>query len=192
MKKVEKNNGFTLIELLIVISIIGLLAGIVMVSLLDARQKGKVSKVKQDLHNSVIGIYLLESDTGKWPNGCPPGMWEDPEVELDSVWAGLNAPPPVGAPPPTGGYTRNLCFWTASDVSNWHGPYILSTKDPWGNSYLFDPDFCNDDGVVVVALDSRGPDGLESYRSDACGLFIPDGGPTPGDDNVIYLEEAPL
>lgn len=41
----KKNKGFTLIELLVVIAIIGLLSGIVLVSMSGARNKGKDTRI---------------------------------------------------------------------------------------------------------------------------------------------------
>lgn len=44
MKKSKKNNGFTLIELLMVISIIGLLSGVVLTAMGDARSRARNSQ----------------------------------------------------------------------------------------------------------------------------------------------------
>lgn len=62
-----KQKGFTLIELLVVISIIGLLAAVVLVSLNNARKKGRDAKRDADLQQIYTAINLFYSQ-----NGCLP------------------------------------------------------------------------------------------------------------------------
>jgi prepilin-type N-terminal cleavage/methylation domain-containing protein len=62
MKKIQK--GFTLIELLIVIAIIGILAGVILVSTNSARQKAQMSNVLQSVKSAssyMVGC-LIEND----------------------------------------------------------------------------------------------------------------------------------
>jgi prepilin-type N-terminal cleavage/methylation domain-containing protein len=128
-------KGFTLIELLVVIAIIGILAAIILASLNAAREKGKVAAVQSQLLNVRNAIAELAADTGKWPNGCPPDN-DDPEINLDDSQAGLKSKPNIGSVPDTD------CSWNATDRTNWKGPYInIPAVDPWGNHYVFDPDY---------------------------------------------------
>ena len=83
MKK-QKFSGFTIIELLLVISIIGLLSSIVMVSLKGARESAKLASAKLFSANikHALGAYIL----GEW-------NFDDgnPTIATDSSGNGLNA-----------------------------------------------------------------------------------------------------
>ncbi len=129
-----KRTGFTLIELLVVIAIIGILASTVLASLNAAREKAKIAKVNSELKSLRTAIALLEDDTGKWPNGCPPATVSNPEVLLNSAQAGISQAITVND---NGGG----CEWVAGDILEWKGPYAPTAIDSWGNSYIFDPDY---------------------------------------------------
>ena len=65
--KTKINKGFTLIELLVVISIIALLSSVIAVSVQDARNKGKVAKVKADFVQIRNAAELYKNDKGTYP-----------------------------------------------------------------------------------------------------------------------------
>jgi general secretion pathway protein G len=160
-------RGFTLIELLVVMGIIGVLATMSAVAVSRARQLAKTTKAQADVDSLSKAIAMLAGDTGKWPNGCPIDEVSNPEVNLNSAQAGITVTPAVGD-------QRYGCFWSATDIARWNGPYMKDIVDPWGNAYLFDPDYQPRDactpGTVAkqAAVVSFGPNevGLNVYDCD--------------------------
>lgn len=69
MKKMlkKKSKGFTLVELLIVIVIIGILAGMMMLSTGGATAKAEATKIVADLRNMKAAAVMVYADSGKWP-----------------------------------------------------------------------------------------------------------------------------
>jgi len=119
-----------------VIAIISLLSSVVLASLSGTREQARKKSARAELQSLRTAMQQLINDTGKWPNGCPPGKYNNPEARLDNKHAGLTQKP----------NQQNFsgpCEWTQSDVKSWGGPYVQSDTltDPWGNSYIFDPDY---------------------------------------------------
>jgi len=72
VSKKPKLKGFTLIEILVVIAIIGILAGIVLVSLGAARVKAKNARIIGEMHEirNMAGIYYDNNDYNFTGLGC--------------------------------------------------------------------------------------------------------------------------
>ena len=155
------SGGFTLLELLVVIAIIGILAGVIIASTGEAREKGRIAAAQQQVVNIRSGMFLLYLDTNKTIYGCPLNDRNDNEINLDQPQTGLHVQPSIGSVPQTD------CSWTAADLANWDGPYIESPIDPWGRPYRFDPDYVayrhesclTPEEPITQAIFSRGRDG---------------------------------
>jgi prepilin-type N-terminal cleavage/methylation domain-containing protein len=176
LKQIKSQAGMSILEILVVIAIIGIISGVVLVNMAGARQKSRIAKSEADLKLLRDAVALLESDTGKWPNGCPIEETSNPDVDLDAPAAGIREQPIVGL-------IDGLCEWTDETVAAWKGPYSDHTRDVWGRSYRFAPDYAtNCDGSTVVyrpVLQSLGEDGVQTYPVDAsC---------NPQDTDDVYL-----
>lgn len=79
------SQGFTLVELLVVISIIGLLMGILLPALAAARKRAQETQCLSNLHQIAIATetYLAQSNGGYFPNHRPWGSTEIGGVERE-------------------------------------------------------------------------------------------------------------
>ena len=69
MRTKQKQSGFTLMELLVVIAIIGILAGIIMVSLNNARAKARDAKRVGDIRQMATAMEQYHIHNGFYPTG---------------------------------------------------------------------------------------------------------------------------
>lgn len=67
MKCFHRNKGFTLIELLVVISIISLLSSVVLASVVEVRDRAKVTAFVQDVKQAQLAMEVYKLDNGFYP-----------------------------------------------------------------------------------------------------------------------------
>jgi general secretion pathway protein G len=165
----SKGRGFTILELIVVVAIIGLLAGIVVVSMKRALDHARTARAQAEIKEIFYGIILMSSDTLEWPGHQT--AWEPCFSCSGNEIQNLNAA---------------IAGLTADDsYTNWKGPYIQDVQvDPWGNHYFFDTDYevkgddtpCDGAGgcITVAVLGSYGPDGsgLDLYNADDIILIL--------------------
>lgn len=84
MSKITKNKkGFTLVELLVVISIIGVLATLSVVSLNVARIRARDAVRKADMYQFQLALYFYYDDHNEFPKTEADGSWEVLTSSLD-------------------------------------------------------------------------------------------------------------
>lgn len=91
--------GFTLIEILVVIALIGVLAGILIVSFQGVRKSARDSKRKADLEQIRAGLEMCRQQTRTYPvgtsyvTGCEafiPSLFTDPLAGYQYVYSGTS------------------------------------------------------------------------------------------------------
>ena len=190
----KNKKGFTLIELLVVIAIIGILAGIVLTSLPDAREKGKIAKARADIKDIYLAIFLLEADTARWPGHQEPYAKACGTTSVNEICSYPTDNCNIGLNDCEAGLT---CDDPLNPYPNWIGSYFEEffyvaevPSDPWGNEYFFDTDYYTDldgDGTpeCSVVIGSFGPNGLGNLKNDGAGGTDDNDG-----DDILYSISA--
>ena len=132
-----KRRAFTMIEIMAVIVIIGILAGIVAVSVVGKIDKARVISTKASLkmlHSAVIQFKL---DTGRYP------------TEEEGLQALIEQPTDVTGWN-TGGYLETTSL----------------PKDAWGNDFVYQLLPESGKPFVIISYGADGEEGGEGYNAD--------------------------
>ena len=126
-KNVKRSNqtGFTLVELLVVISIIGLLAGLMSVAIPRAMESGKKAKAKGELTAIVAAVKAYNQEYGRWPGSST--------ADIDKPFQDANSKSLLSA---LSG-TNNALVENPKSVRFLEGASTDGTMiDPWGMQYF--------------------------------------------------------
>jgi prepilin-type N-terminal cleavage/methylation domain-containing protein len=160
-------RGFSLVELLVVISIIGLLAGLSSVAVSRAMESGKKAKAKGDLTAIVAAVKAYKQEYGQWPT--VEGIDADSSTEF-TAWYGPSK------------YSRNgeirgpllISILSGENISGGVWPREMNPKnvrflegaqsdgtflDPWGTQYCVKMDV-NESGGMEYGSSNGGVENL--------------------------------
>jgi len=121
----SRQTGFTLVELLVVISIVGMLAGLMTVAVPRAMEGGKKAKAKGELTAIVAAVKAYKQEYGRWPGSAT--------ATSDTTFEDTDSKSLLSA---LGG-TSNALVENPKSVRFLEGAGTDGTmQDPWGTQYL--------------------------------------------------------
>ena len=134
-----RTRGFTLLEIMVVVIIIGLLAAVIVPTVMNRVDDAKVTKAKEDIRSLETALTMYYLDNSKYPTN-------------DQGLAALVVQP-------TDPTIKN---WKA-------GGYIdRISKDPWGNPYQFVFPGTHGKAYDLCSLGADGQPGGDGINADIC------------------------
>ncbi|HUL45667.1 MAG TPA: type II secretion system major pseudopilin GspG [Steroidobacteraceae bacterium] len=138
-RRYVRTRGFTLIEIMVVVIIIGLLAAVIVPSVMKRVDDAKVAKAKEDIQSLETALTMYYMDNSKYPTN-------------DQSLGALTTQP-------TDPTIKN---WKA-------GGYIERiSKDPWGNDYQFTFPGTHGKAYDLCSLGADGQPGGDGINADIC------------------------
>ena len=82
---VTRSPGFTIVELLVVIVVIGILAGLTMVTYRGFRERAVITTLKSDLTNAANAMEIARIEANGYPATLPPTAKASPSVTIEKI-----------------------------------------------------------------------------------------------------------
>lgn len=170
-RRSARSDGFTLVELLVVVSIIGLLAGLSAAVIPKAIEAGKKAKAKGDMTAIVAAVKAYKQEYGTWPatetlgtdSSGEFGAWYGPSKwaigtglsrgrDLMKILSGQNIGTGLGSGWPREMNPKLIKFLEGPDASG-------NFQDPWGTQYCVKMDV-NESGGLEYGTGNAGVENL--------------------------------
>ena len=132
-------GGFTLIEIMVVVIIIGLLAAVIVPSVMKRVDDAKVAKAKEDIQSLETALTMYYMDNSKYPSNDQglTALITQPTDPTIKNWK-------------AGGYIERI------------------SKDPWGNDYVFTFPGTHGKAYDLCSLGADGEPGGDGINADIC------------------------
>lgn len=140
--RLKAKRGFTLIEILLVLAIIGMLAGVAIVSLVGTREGAKIDSTKAMLSSIETALETYNMHVSHYPS------------EEEGNLTALRVKP---------------TFENEQIGEMWRGPYLKKEpRDAWGNVVNYELNVSGTDEAQTqpYRLWSNGPDGVDGTEDD--------------------------
>jgi general secretion pathway protein G len=132
-----RQRGFTLIEIMVVVVIIGLLAAVIVPTVISKVDEARVAKAKQDIQSLETALTMFRLDNSKYPT-------------TEQGLAALSAQPT----------DPSIKHWRP-------GGYLQRvSKDPWGNDYQYVYPGTHGKEYDLFSLGADGAPGGEGIDAD--------------------------
>ena len=130
-------RGFTLIEIMVVVIIIGLLAAVIVPSVMKRVDDAKVAKAKEDIQSLETALTMYYMDNSKYPTNEQglPALTTQPTDPSIKNWK-------------AGGYIERI------------------SKDPWGNDYQYVFPGTHGKAYDLFSLGADGQPGGDGINAD--------------------------
>lgn len=186
-KTFKKNKGFTLIELLVVIAIIGILSSIVLASLTSARDKARLTAMREDTHQAELFLEIYREIYGGYPYG--------PDREYCIVDPTIADAPCLIAGAEVSRKITTIGSGTISKKINDRLKNLASVEAPrFKNTIAIGPSGSQHRGVIYHPCDIGGPDYQLVYVAEIggeIGVCIPGSAPSIAYSAFILVPTVP-
>jgi len=130
MYKNKNKKGFTLVELLVVVAIIGLLSGMVVISIKNVKAKARDSQRVSDMNTIVTALNMYHNDNNAYPITVEEGIYITGSDTLSVALKNNGAIPTMPTDPTNTGDYRY--YYQSTDGEDFYLQYYLETNSMSG------------------------------------------------------------